>query len=405
MRRSHRQLGQFSDPKDSPKDGLISYDLYKTLPNPLYEQVPKGRRRRHEQLPIEPPKKKRRWKKILISILIFIFVVLLGAGGWIGWKAVRNFGWHNIATIFNTTKLKGEDQGRVTILLAGYSDDDPNHGGADLTDSIMLISIDTNTHKAFTLSVPRDLYVNIPNNGYAKINEAYEDGQRENFSDSGYPTGGMGLLEEVVSQKFNIPIDYYALLDYTAFRDTVNAVGGITVNIQSPDPRGLYDPNIGPEDGGPLKLANGVQTLNGQTALNLARARGDSYYSYGFPQSDFDRTMHQRQMLIALAAKASSLSVLSNPVKVGELFDAVGKNVKTDLQLNEVRRLASIMKQIPNSAIASASLNSANVNGQTNVNLLHNYETSSGESALIPKDGVDDYSLIDTYVSQLESAN
>jgi polyisoprenyl-teichoic acid--peptidoglycan teichoic acid transferase len=374
------------------------YELYRSLPNPSYSgNMPGGPVVRH----VQPPKRgfKYKFKKAMLTLAIAIGILLVGAGGYLGYKFWRDFGWSNIASLFDRTRLKGEDVGRVNILLAGDSADDPGHAGADLTDSIMLVSIDTKTNKAYMLSIPRDLYVNIPGYGYGKINQAYEDGQSGHFSAAGYPNGGMGLLEETVSQKFNVPIDYYALIDYTAFRDAVNAVGGIRIDIQSPDPRGLYDPNTH------VDLPNGWVSLDGTEALNLARARGDGYGSYGFPQADFDRTMHQRQMLVALTHKATSLGVLSNPIKVGDLFDAYGKNVQTDFKLNELRRLNTIMSKIPQSRIASAALNSANVNGQKGVDLLQSYETYNGEDALIPAAGLNDYSQIDAYVAQLETQN
>src|SRR5262249_37027253 len=127
----------------------------------------------------------------------------------------------NIFSVLTTTKLKGEDAGRVNILLAGNSADDPGHNGANLTDSIMVISIDTKHNSAFLLSVPRDLWVAIPGYGHAKINEAYVDGQAGEFAAAGYPPGGMGLLAEVVQQNFGLAINYYALIDYNALRDGV----------------------------------------------------------------------------------------------------------------------------------------------------------------------------------------
>ena len=77
----------------------------------------------------------------------------------------------------------------------------------------------------------------------------------------------MGQLQQIVEQDFHIPIDYYALIDYTAFKDAVNAVGGINIDIQSPDPRGLYDPNVAKADGGPVRLPNGPVHLNGSQAF------------------------------------------------------------------------------------------------------------------------------------------
>ncbi|HSW75183.1 MAG TPA: LCP family protein [Candidatus Saccharimonadales bacterium] len=354
-------------------------------------------------MPEQIVKKKRSWKKIFKRTFLTLLTLTIIAGGWVGWKFVSNsakiFGWNNLFGWFHTTKLDGEDQGRVTILLAGNSADDPGHGGANLTDSIMLVSINTKTNKAFLLSIPRDLYVNIPNHGYAKINETYQDGEADNFAEAGYAKGGMGLLEKVVAENFGMTSNYYALVNYAALRDAVNAVGGVQINVQSSDPRGLYDPSPDLATRQPLvDLANGVHTLNGQQALDLARARGDSYGAYGFPRGDFNRTDHQRQIIVALKDKASSVGTLSNPIKLGELFDSFGGNIKTDLNVSQVRRAYSLMKKIPSNDIASAALN----NG-TDRTLLKNYTTPYGQSALIPTAGVDDFSGIQAYVQQLEA--
>lgn len=347
--------------------------------------------------------RKRNWKKIIKRTFLVLFIVALLAGGWVGWKAVSNsakiFGWGNLFGLFNKTKLAGEDEGRVNVLLAGNSADDPGHGGADLTDSIMIMSINTTNNTAFLLSIPRDLYVDIPDNGYAKINEAYQDGENDAFSEAGYASGGMGLLEKTVAQHFGIKLHYYALVNYTALREAVDAVGGIKVNIQSSNPKGLYDPSPDLTTGLPLvDLPNGWQTLDGQQALGLARSRGSSYYAYGFPRGDFDRTTHQRQILVALKEKAGSAGTLSNPLKVGQLFDSFGNNVKTDLELNEARRLYELLKKVPSTSITSASLN----DGEEH-NLLQSYTTRFGQSALVPKAGVDDFSEIQAYVNQLIS--
>ena len=351
------------------------------------------------------PKPKRRWRIFTKKRIVLALIALVLAGGiWVSGKLVYNSLKVFHGSVFNlltTTKLKGEDTGRVNILLAGNSADDPGHDGANLTDSIMIVSIDVQNHTAFLLSVPRDLWVDIPGYGHAKINEAYVDGQAGSFSDPGFPKGGMGLLEEVVEQNLGININYYGLIDYNAFRDAVDAVGGVDVNIQSPDPRGLYDPSIDWTTHGPLvRLTNGVHHLTGEQALDLARARGDAYGSYGFPRSDFDRTEHQREMLLALKSKVASAGVLANPIALGNLFDSVGKNVSTDFTLGEVRRLYDIGKNIANTSIQSVGLNDAN--GQ---NLLANYTSPNGESALIPAAGIDDFSTIKAYLTRLTSNN
>jgi LCP family protein required for cell wall assembly len=337
-------------------------------------------------------------------VVVTLAIVLLVGGGWLGWKFIYNahklFG-GSVFSIFTSSKLKGEDVGRVNILLAGDSADDPGHEGANLTDSIMLLSINTRDHTAFMLSIPRDLYVKIPGDGYQKINAANVYGDAEHFSQSGYPAGGMGLLEKTVEQRFGVDINYYALINYNAFKDAVNAVGGIDIDVQSDDPRGLYDPSIDYATNKPLvRLSNGWHHLSGQQALDLARARGDAYGAYGFPQADFDRTAHQRQMLLALKSKASSAGVVTNPIRLGQLFDAVGHNVKTDFTASNIHRLYDVTKGVDTNSIKSISLNDAN-----GKNLLQNYQGFNGESALAPAAGLNDYSQIQAFLRGLTSNN
>jgi len=381
-----------------------------TLPTPdlTFDDAGKDRKRDRRRGadgsngPAQKKHRRLRWtkKKIMTIILIIILLPVL----WFGYKFVHTVSkvfQGGVLSVLSNTKLKGEDIGRVNILLAGNSADDVGHDGAELTDSIMIISLNTKDNTAFMLSVPRDLWVDIPDYGHAKINEAYVDGEDEKFDQNGYFPGGMGLLQQVIQENFGITLNYYGLVNYNAFRDMVNAVGGINFTVHSTDKRGLYDPSIDYTTHGPLvKLTNGVHALNGQQALDLARARGDAYGSYGFPQSDFDRTTHQRQELLALRAKATSTGVLANPIKVSSLLDAVGNNVKTDFSLGEARRLASLSKSIPGSSIQSVSLN--NVDGK---NYLTSYTSPAGQSALIPATSLDDFSDIQSLLNRLMSSN
>jgi len=391
-------------PKPSTQPGPVKPILLTNEPSLVGITLPKDFARQtppQDKKPFKVPKKRRRWKKIVFRSSLVIVALVIATGSWLGWKVVRDvdkvFGGNIISdahALFSSTKLNGEAQGRVNILLAGNSSDDPGHQGADLTDSVMVVSIDTKNDTGFMLSIPRDLWVDIPGNGYQKINAAYVDGQDQNFSAPGYFNGGMGLLEKVVSQDLGIPIDYYALIDYTAFKDAVNAAGGITITINSPDPRGLYDPYTN------LKLPNGVVTLNGQQALNLARARGDGPGAYGFPQADFNRTQHQRQMLVAIEQKASSLGVATNPVKIGNLFDAIGNNVSTDLTLADALRAAQLSKGFNLNNLQSLTYNYGGTNP-----LLTSYSAPDGESALIPSAGLGDYSQLQEYYKQQTSTN
>ena len=208
----------------------------------------------------------------------------------------------------------------------------------------------------------------------------------------------MGLLEKTVSEHFGVPIHYYGLVNYTALQQAVDAVGGIQITIQSTDPRGLYDPSPDLKHGRePLvNLPNGTVTLDGKAALNLARARGNARGSYGYGLGDFVRTQNQRNILIGLKDKAASAETLANPLKTSQLLDSLGNNVQTDFEPSELRRLYKISKEIPSTDIASVILNNA-----IGENLLKSYRTRTGQSALIPAAGLDDYSAIRTFIQSL----
>ncbi len=354
----------------------------------------------------QPTKKlKNKWsrkRKVLTSILVVI-VVLLGAGTWFGSGIIGNLDkvlhgnvFSDVQALFSTTRLKGESQGRVNILLAGHQGKNSNEG--NLTDSIMVVSLDTRKNTAFTFSIPRDLWVKIPGMGSQKINVANDN---SSFNQPGYFKGGMGQLQQIVEQDFHIPIDYYALIDYTAFKDAVNAVGGINIDIQSPDPRGLYDPNVAKADGGPVRLPNGPVHLNGSQALALALARGDSPYAYGFPLSDINRTQHQRQMLIALEQKALSVGVLENPLTITHLVDAIGNNVQTNLSLADVIELAHLVKKVNLNNIKSYGL----TYGGNGPSSLLTTDYIDHQDALIPRAGLYNYSQIQAYYQQITAAN
>ena len=351
------------------------------------------------------PKLRKVFKRGGLSLLVLIVLI----GGFLGWKLEKDISkvFHgNLFSLFHpVTKLKGEDQGRVNILLAGNSADDPGHNGANLTDSIMLISLDTADNTGYLLSIPRDLYVNYATNSCpygnsGKINAVYECGQAINFNQPGYTTGGMGLLEKVVDQDFGVNVDYTALIDYAGLRDAVNAVGGISFTVNSPDSCGLYDGNRDYATGGILvNLSNGTHVLNGEQALDLARARGDPPYpSCGYENGDFTRTQNQRQELLSLKSKILSVGVLSNPAKLTSLLDTFGNSVQTSFQANEILRLYSLSKKIPNSSIQSIGLSNSNVN-------LVKTTDINGISYVIPTAGLNDFSDIQNYLQRLNSSD
>jgi len=332
---------------------------------------------------------KTRLKRIVAGLFVALLVVGLGIGSYLGYKTyaaaskvTKTSNPIKLISSFTRSSLDSTD-GVTNILIAGNSADDTGHSGTKLTDSIMIMSVNQNTKKVTLISVPRDLWVYIPGYGYHKINAAY-------------PYGGMSLLEEVVEKNLGVHCHYDLLVNYTALKEAVNAVGGVDVTIASSDSRGIYDSGTDYTTGGALvNLTNGTHHLTGQQALNLARARGKGYGSYGYSQSDFTRTQYQQQILLALAKKAKSTSVVANPIKAGKIITSLGSNITTNLTLGQMETLYNDYKSSSTGA-TQITLNS--VDGQ---NLLASYRTSDGQSALIPAAGLDNFMTIQSTLASI----
>lgn len=285
-----------------------------------------------------------------------------------------------LAENIDINKLRGEGDGRINILLLGTGG--PGHDGADLTDTILLVSIDPINHKTALLSIPRDLWVKIPGDGYQKLNAAYVYGKQQSRSgsESGKDRDGLALVDKTLEEVIGIPIHYHAVVNFKAFKQTVDALGGVTFYV----PEALYDPTMAWENGGnPYLATKGTQKFDGYKALLYARSRETS--------SDFARGQRQRQLMIAIKDKALSLGTFSNPIKVSKLLSSLGSNVYTDFSLNDMMRLHEIMAKIPSKSITSLDL----------VTPPHDLLTTgsmNGLSIVRPKAGLFDYAAVQGYV-------
>jgi LCP family protein required for cell wall assembly len=258
--------------------------------------------------------------------------------------------------------------------MFGTSEDDPGHDAPDLTDSIMVVSVDQDKKDAFMVSIPRDLHVQYGQAcapGYqGKINALYACGKADGGED-----GGSKALRTKVGEILGLDIQYSVHVNYTVLRQAVQAVGGIRVTIESVDPRGQMDSNFDwkcgvgdrkvsraevlrrcPPNGHFIDYPNGPVDLDAEHALYLAQARGDGALTYGFPRSNPDRQDNQRKILIALKDKAVSAGVLANPVAINNLLDALGNNLRTTFEANEIKTLVELSKNIKTEDITSFSL-------------------------------------------------
>lgn len=219
---------------------------------------------------------------------------------------------------------------RVTILVMGLDLRDwEADQGAPRTDTMILLTLDPITKTAGMLSIPRDLWVEIPGFEHAKINTAYQIGEGSQL-----PGGGPGLAVRTVEEFMGITINYYAQVDFDAFVRFIDEIGGVKVDI----PAEIKVDIIGRPN--PIKLQPGVQNLYGEYALAYARARNSE-------NGDFDRAQRQQQVIIAMRNQLlrpdTQAHVLTNAVSI---FNDLQTGIRTNMTFDEAIKLGLLATQI-----------------------------------------------------------
>lgn len=333
----------------------------------------------------------RRWA---IRVALILLVIVIAVGGFLFSKGYLKI--HkafkgsapSVAALKNEVLpelLKGEGDGRINILLLGRGGG--NHDAPDLTDTMILASVDPVNHTSTLISIPRDLWVKVAGQGSMKINAAWETGEFKYLGKvspgSTNPNAikaGFNEVDKVVTEALGVPINYNLIVDFQAFRQAVDTIGGITVNV----PEDLYDPTMAWENNwNPLLAKAGVQTINGTKALIYVRSRETT--------SDFARSIRQRTVMLAIKDKVDSVGTLSNPIKIAGLIDAFGNNIASDLSLSDASRLYSIVKQVPNTSINSVGL----------ADPPNNFITTGpmdGQSIALPRAGLYVYDPIQAFI-------
>lgn len=334
-------------------------------------------------------RRSRRALGILGLLLGLIFAGVLGTLGWVLFsaqqaldKATNGHGGSVIQAILPGQPPAAATQGRYNLLIAGNTADDPNHPGGDLTDGIIVASINQATNKVTLVSVPRDLWVD-DNGKQTKLNAVYYNGGRGE--------AGLNALGQVVERVTGLHIDNHVLVGNIALKGIVDTVGGVDVTIASPDPRGIGDPNIG------LYLPNGVVHLDGATAMKLASARNDPVpgkESYGLPDSDYSRQQSQRLILMGIAQKVKSTPTLANPLTVVSIFNQLSSHLTTDLTAGQIKWLYEVSTK-------AGSPGSITARGERTKPLITDYTADKSQDALVPVAGTFDYSAIKAYVASM----
>lgn len=387
--------------------------------NEPVKKLSRRRRRQLEKLAGERFKKKKsRTRRIIKWVIILIIAGVIGFAGYTAYQTFVASGKifkGNIFDILTQTNqpLKQDSNGRTNILVLGTSEDDPGHDAGNLTDSIMILSIDQTNKNAYMISVPRDLYVQYGEacaSGYAgKINVYYScvggDGTK---GDVEADRTALTKTSAFIGNIFGLDIQYGVNVNYTVFRDIVDALGGtITVTIDSRDPKGQMDSNFDwkcgasystrlkncPPDGHYIQYTNGQHVIDAEHALYLAQARGDVAPTYGFEQSNFDREKNQQMIIKAVRDKAMSAGALTDFAKINSIITSLGNNLRTTFEAGEVKTLVSLAQTIPDSSINSISL----IDGDKPIMTTG---PINGQSSVFPAAGTYDYSALQAFVKQ-----
>ncbi|MEA3355248.1 MAG: LCP family protein [Patescibacteria group bacterium] len=213
---------------------------------------------------------------------------------------------------------------RTNILLLGIGGG--GHDGADLTDSIMFISINKTTADTVLISLPRDIWVESLS---AKLNTAYHFGETKQIN------GGLILAKSAVSEIINQPVHYAVLMDFSGFKEAIDIVEGIQVNI----PHSFIDnqyPIPGKETVMPetnryekIEFKSGQQIMDGNTALKYIRSR----HAEGIEGTDYARSQRQQRIVLSFKDKLLKTNTLFNYKKLSQLKTVFSQSVKTDLSL------------------------------------------------------------------------
>jgi LCP family protein required for cell wall assembly len=245
-----------------------------------------------------------------------------------------------------------------TLVIALLGIDEERTSNVWRTDSIILVFIQE-AKRVGVLSVPRDLWVYIPDHGHGRINTVDALGEQMH-----HPGGGLTLLDKTFRHNLGVPIDHAVRIDFHGFVRIIDAVGGVTVNVEKPIEDTFPDP-LSETGEFQMALPAGAQHLDGRTTLSYCRSR--------MTTSDFDRSRRQRQVLVALWEQAFTLETLA---QAPQLWATFGDAFETDLTVAQAVQLAHLVYGIEPSSVHSKSLDSATVRPWT---------TPQGEQVLLPQ--------------------
>lgn len=323
-------------------------------------------------LATDQQKTSRRHTLILAAVFTVVVVVIAAAGANASYRAASKgttvltevgnlpiisdirgvFGSRN-----ETTPNDKAPSDQLRILILGVGGD--GHDGSQLTDSILLSTIDTKEKKVGLLSIPRDLAYPLGSGSFEKINSINAYAEQNN------PGHGGQDAADAIGKLLDVPIDHYVKIDFRGFSALIDALGGIDVNVEHAFTDTQYP--TADDKWMTVSFKKGQQHMSGERALMYVRSRHGS----NFEGSDFARSRRQQLVIMAVREKLLSLGTLADPRKLASVYQSVSRNIQTDLSVWDLMKLAPLGQDFSPDKIVSRVLTdapdgmlvAANVNG------------------------------------------
>ncbi|MGD6817053.1 LCP family protein [Metabacillus sp. 113a] len=259
-------------------------------------------------------RKKKKKKSVFKRILFFLLLLLLIGGGYLAFIGVS--AWQAADRSYEGLE-RGEKSALreqavelakdpVSILIMGV-EDYSSGGEGGRSDTLIVVTLNPKEKSMKMLSIPRDTLVDVEGHGETKITHAYSYGGKE-------------LAVQTVEDFLDIPIDYYATVNFEAFKKVIDELNGVEVDV----PFDFYEKSD--ETGKRIYFTEGKQTLDGEEALAYARMRKQD------PRGDFGRNDRQKEIITAIIKKATAPQ---NIMKVDDIANQIAENVETNLRISE----------------------------------------------------------------------
>lgn len=286
-------------------------------------QTKKIRKDKPEKAP-KPQKEKINVVKVNMGIIGAVLIIMLLFFGIA--KAISSIDLSVFLTVAGE-KLEIDENGNSNFMILGSGGE--NHEGSDLTDSIIVVSVNHEKESVTMLSIPRDTYIIDKKVGNSRINQVYPSAQRYYGDRKQAAEHTKSVLEDML----DIPIHYWITMNFNGFVEIIDILGGIEIIVKS----SIYDPYY-PKDGTylyePFSIGAGLQQMDGATALKYARSRQTT--------SDFDRSRRQQEIIYAAKEKALKTNILFSREKINEILQSLQDNIQTNISVREILTLGGM---------------------------------------------------------------